>query len=116
MVLDLSIKEAKLAQKPFALSLKVVVRDNVGRCLLLKRSPSSKGNPGKWDFPGGKLEPGEDFDAGLLREVAEETGIVIGLDKVAGTGTRAGRIRDARLVQFHLYPVIGSIGTGALTA
>ncbi len=42
--------------KPFALSTKVVIRDDAGRCLLLKRALSSKGNPGKWEFPGGKAE------------------------------------------------------------
>lgn len=43
-----------MSHKPFALSAKVVVRDEEGRCLLLKRSMSSKGNPGKWDLPGGR--------------------------------------------------------------
>ncbi len=70
--------------KPFALSIKVVIRDDAGRCLLLKRSQSSKGNPGKWDFPGGKAELGEKFDEALLREVAEETGLTISLQHVAG--------------------------------
>lgn len=73
-----------MSAKPFSLSAKVVIRDMSGRCLLLKRSSSSRGNPGKWDFPGGKLEVGEDFDAGLLREVAEETGLTISLARVAG--------------------------------
>jgi 8-oxo-dGTP diphosphatase len=73
-----------MPNKPFSLSLKVVIRDKNDRCLLLKRSMSSKGNPGKWDFPGGKADPGERFDHALLREVAEETGLTIVLDHVVG--------------------------------
>ncbi len=73
-----------MSDKPFALSIKVVIRDEAGCCLLLKRSLSSKGSPGKWEFPGGKVEAGENFDAGLLREVAEETGLAISLQRVAG--------------------------------
>lgn len=45
---------------------------------------SSNTNAGEWEFPGGKIEPGESFDEGLLREVLEETGLVIFLQKVAG--------------------------------
>ena len=73
-----------MSEKPLALSAKVVVRDEEGRCLLLKRSLSSKGNPGKWDLPGGKVDVGESFDQGLLREVAEETGLTISLQRVLG--------------------------------
>ena len=64
-----------MTRKPFVLSAKVVVRDAHGRCLLLKRSMSSKNNRGKWDLPGGKVDAGERFDEALLREVAEETGL-----------------------------------------
>ena len=73
-----------MPEKPFVLSVKVVILDNNGRCLLLKRSMSSKGNPGKWDFPGGKVDAGERFDQALIREVAEETGLTISLDRVLG--------------------------------
>ena len=73
-----------MSSKPFALSIKVVIRDQVGRCLVLKRSAKSKGNPGKWDFPGGKAELGEKFDHALLREVKEETALKISLQGVAG--------------------------------
>lgn len=73
-----------MGEKHFLLSGKVVIRDEDDRCLLLKRSMSSKGNAGKWDLPGGKLEKGENFDEGLLREVAEETSLVIDLEHVAG--------------------------------
>ncbi|MBI5683923.1 MAG: NUDIX domain-containing protein [Verrucomicrobia bacterium] len=74
-----------MAEKPFVLSMKVVVRDDKGRCLLLRRSASSKAHGGKWDFPGGKVDPGEAFDQALLREVVEETGLVISLKRVAGS-------------------------------
>lgn len=57
----------------------------LGRCLLLKRAMSSKGNPGKWEFPGGKIDPGESLDEALLREVAEETGLTVSIQGVAGT-------------------------------
>ena len=73
-----------MAGKPLVLSVKVVVRDASGRCLLLKRSLRSKGNPGKWDLPGGKVDPGENFTQGILREVAEETGLTISIQRVGG--------------------------------
>lgn len=56
-----------MSYKPFALSAKVVIRDKEGRCLLLKRSMSSKGNPGKWDLPGGKVDAGQNLEQELLR-------------------------------------------------
>lgn len=74
-----------MTEKPFSLSVKVVIRDPEGRCLLLKRSMDSKNNPGKWDLPGGKVDPGEGFHDALIREVAEETGLSIAIKRVAGT-------------------------------
>ncbi len=65
--------------KPFSLSLKAIVLDGDRRCLLLRRSAASKNNPEKWEFPGGKMDPGESFDETLKREVREETGLEIRL-------------------------------------
>jgi len=45
---------------------------------------TSKGNPGKWDLPGGKVDAGENLEQGLLREVTEETGLTIYLQRVLG--------------------------------
>lgn len=70
--------------KPLVLSVKVVVFDGEGRCLVLKRSVASKGNPGKWDFPGGKVDAGEAVDETARREVLEETGLEIEVGRVLG--------------------------------
>ena len=70
--------------KPYAFSCKAVVRDAQGRCLLLRRSAASKHNAGRWDLPGGKLDPAEDPGQALLREIREETGLAVQLVRVAG--------------------------------
>jgi mutator protein MutT len=54
-----------------------VVIDAHERVLIAQR-PAGKHLAGRWEFPGGKLEPGEGRVAGLARELKEEIGIVIG--------------------------------------
>ena len=54
-----------------------VLFDPDGRFLLTSR-PSGKVYAGYWEFPGGKLEPGESVEDALRRELHEELGIVIG--------------------------------------
>lgn len=71
--------------KPTLLSVKALVFDKEGRCLVLKRSMASKGNPGKWDFPGGKMDPGESPDEAARREALEETGLLIEIGRVLGS-------------------------------
>ncbi|NUZ05726.1 NUDIX domain-containing protein [Schlegelella sp. ID0723] len=51
--------------------------DAAGRFLLTSR-PLGKVYAGYWEFPGGKVEPGESVEAALGRELHEELGIAIG--------------------------------------
>tara|TARA_B100000676_G_C17993753_1_gene796497 strand:- start:541 stop:969 length:429 start_codon:yes stop_codon:yes gene_type:complete len=52
----------------------LVFRD--GRLLITQRKPDSHLG-GLWEFPGGKLEPGESFNEALARELREELGIEV---------------------------------------
>ena len=65
--------------KEIKVSIKMIVKDRQGRCLLIKRSAASKANAHKWDFPGGKEDPGESFTESIAREVKEETGLQVSI-------------------------------------
>lgn len=45
------------------------------RRVLIARRPADKQLGGLWEFPGGKLDPGESPEAALIRELGEELGI-----------------------------------------
>jgi mutator protein MutT len=67
------------------------VTDAAGRVLIAQR-PKGTHLAGGWEFPGGKLEPGEDRSKGLARELREELGI-----SIIGTPRPLIRVR-------HSYP------------
>ena len=51
--------------------------------ILVSSRPESKAAAGKWEFPGGKVEPGESYGECIKREMLEELGLeVIPLDVV----------------------------------
>jgi len=56
---------------------KAAIVDGDGRILIVREAPTGKNNTkvGKWGLVGGRLEPGETFEAGLKREVKEEVGL-----------------------------------------
>jgi len=53
-----------------------VLRDAHGRVLISQR-PEGKPYAGLWEFPGGKVEPGEAIETALRRELREELGIEV---------------------------------------
>lgn len=50
--------------------------DADGRVLIAQR-PDGKQLAGQWEFPGGKVEPGETPETALIRELQEELGITV---------------------------------------
>lgn len=55
---------------------KAVVRKN-GKILLLQRHLGTGFDPGLWELPGGKIDPGEDLVEALSREIREEVGLAV---------------------------------------
>lgn len=59
----------------------VIVHDReTERVALLRRGPKAKFAQGMWDLPVGKSEPGEPITRTAVRELAEETGLVVSPD------------------------------------
>lgn len=61
---------------PIGVAVAILRRED-GRILLCQR-PEEKSYPLKWEFPGGKLEPGETAEKALARELLEELEIELG--------------------------------------
>ena len=68
---------ALTAPKPVVMHVMAgVLRDGEGRVLLAQR-PTGKHLAGMWEFPGGKVEPGEEPLPALTRELHEELGVTL---------------------------------------
>ena len=66
------------------ISQKAVLQKDV-KLLILRRAATETAFPGLWDFPGGKLEHGENKEESLIREVKEETQLTITAQKILRT-------------------------------
>lgn len=73
----------------------VIIAD--GRVLACRRAQHTS-EAGRWEFPGGKIEPGESPEAALVREIAEELGVDIAVTGHLTTDDTVVRGRVLRLV------------------
>ncbi len=64
-------------------ALKAVIVNDEDKILLLREASTYEEgtNVGRYQIPGGRLEPGEKWEDGLHREVAEETGLTVEVRK-----------------------------------
>lgn len=65
---------AEAPDRPVVFVAAIALVDIDNRVLIAQR-PAGKDMAGLWEFPGGKVEPGETPEAALIREVREELGI-----------------------------------------
>lgn len=85
----------------------VAVIWNQQQQVLIDRRPSQGLLGGLWEFPGGKVEPGESVPECILREIHEELGITVLVDKHLVTVTHAYTHFKVTLVVHHCYLVSG---------
>ncbi|HEY9841237.1 MAG TPA: (deoxy)nucleoside triphosphate pyrophosphohydrolase [Candidatus Obscuribacterales bacterium] len=78
-------------------SCALIYRD--GLLLAARRSPTMP-DPGLWEFPGGKVEPGESPAACLAREIQEELGVRIAIEKSLSPVRRRQAKRILELLPF----------------
>jgi 8-oxo-dGTP diphosphatase len=58
----------------------IIRKDN--KILIAQRKKDSWMEPNKWEFPGGKVEPNETYEDCLIREINEELGIIISIERL----------------------------------
>lgn len=84
------------------------------RRLLVARRPMDKSLGGHWEFPGGKVEPGESLAQAMVREVEEELGTTVVVDEAASAqfdpvdheATGGGLV-------IRLHPVVCTLADGS---
>jgi len=72
-----------MAEHQFYVGIHGVIASR-GRMLVLKRAPAMTYRPGCWDLPGGHIALGESLEECLSREVKEETGLDVAIERLLG--------------------------------
>lgn len=90
-------------------AIAIVMRE--GRVLVARRAIESH-LPGLWEFPGGKIEPGEPAEAAARRELVEETGLSAGKTEPLTVFLHSYPERTVRLHVFLVRQAEGDVVSG----
>jgi ADP-ribose pyrophosphatase YjhB (NUDIX family) len=91
--------------------VRVVIPDEEGRILMVKQSHEGKDI---WMVPGGAIEAGENAAEAAVREVLEETGLTVRINRLLWHVEEVSETRGQRFVNFFLAEKAGgTLGLGA---
>src|SRR4051795_9557202 len=85
-----------------SVSVAGVVVDEAGRVLVIQRRDNRR-----WEPPGGILERNETFEQGVIREVAEETGVTVEVERL--TGVYKNMARGIVALVYRCHPTKGEV-------
>lgn len=74
----------------------IIIKNN--QFLLTKRPCTARFGANRWDTPGGTLELGEQPEQGLAREILEETGLTVTVDKPVIVHSKMVLEKDKQLI------------------
>jgi 8-oxo-dGTP pyrophosphatase MutT (NUDIX family) len=86
--------------------VRVVLQDASGRVLLFRAQLESRSSQHWWELPGGGIEPGETYQQTAVRELAEETGLLINPAQVGPPRWRRTSTWTARGVRRLQHEVV----------
>ena len=96
---------SSVLKSPLLVVCALIERD--GHVLMAQR-PAHKHLGGKWEFPGGKIEPGETAEAALHRELQEELGSTVEILRPLAPHTHAYATVTVQLIPFVVRLTAGS--------
>lgn len=82
-----------------------LARDDQGRILLVLRA--NEPDRGTWSLPGGRVELGEQPEAAIVREVLEETSLVVRIEGFLGTVERPHPDGGCYVIDDYAVAVVG---------
>lgn len=91
-------------QRPHSVSVAGIVVNDEGKVLVIRRRDN-----GHWEPPGGILEINETFEDGVRREVHEETGVWVTVERL--TGVYKNMVHGIVALVFRCTPESGQIAT-----
>jgi ADP-ribose pyrophosphatase YjhB (NUDIX family) len=83
-----------------------IVHDDAGRLLLVQRA--NEPGAGRWSVPGGRVEPGETDHEAVVRELAEETGLLVTPGPLVGRVVRG----PFDIADYRCEPAGGRLAAG----
>lgn len=86
-----------MEKSPTLLVVAAALTDPDGRVLLQRRA-AHRAMAGLWEFPGGKVEPGERPEAALVRELSEELGIDVDPSSLTPAAFASDELGDRHLL------------------
>jgi len=100
------MNQTSTAQLPVAVCAAVI--EHQGKILLTRR-PAGKKMGGFWEFPGGKIDPGESPHAALIREIREELDIRISVGPILETVYHQYHWGTVLILAYRCYWLDGTI-------